>query len=126
MKVLIFSALSMLAVGSYADVIERWVCKDRYSQAWKTIVTAEVLQEESSGIIRVAGVAHQSRYKVLGFNRRWDFGLADDATFDYAFVLKPNGEGAYYDFSSATSGDSVGPSQQLSCQQSSLNKESAK
>jgi hypothetical protein len=37
-------------------------------------------------------------FEVAGFNRRWDFGPKSHPT-QYAFVIKPDGTGLYYDFS---------------------------
>lgn len=119
MKVLMFFTI-FLAVGAQAKVTERWICKDANSASWTTIVTADVLELKYSGVVKVAGVEHQAQYQVKGFNRRWDFGLTKNDTFDYALVIKPNGEGSYIDFSLAVAGETVKPSQFLTCQQSNL------
>jgi hypothetical protein len=119
MKAIAFLTM-LIAFNVQAQVTERWICKDAYTSAWTTIVTAEVLESKFSGLVMVAGTEHEARYQVKGFNRRWDFGLTDDDTYDYAFILKPNGDGIYYDFSSAAAGEVVQPSQFLTCQQSKL------
>ena len=123
MKLPIFLLL-FVGSGAQAKVTESWVCKDAYSEFWTTIVTAEVLESRSSGLIKVAGITYDAHFQVKGFNRRWDFGLVEDGSYDYAFVIKPNGDGSYYDFSSTNTGKTINPSQLLTCQQSKLNRQS--
>lgn len=64
------------------------------------------------GEVSVAGITHDTRFKVAGLNRRWDFGR----DMQYAFVIHPDGFGAYYDFSTVEDGARTGPSQQFRCE----------
>lgn len=81
----------------------------------KIVVVATIDEGGEFGTIKVAGVTHQARYRVEGFDRRWDFGLQDDNTFSYAFVLKPDGLAVYYDFSGVGAGEEVRGSQTFNC-----------
>ncbi|CAC9602754.1 hypothetical protein [uncultured Gammaproteobacteria bacterium] len=86
------------------EFTEIWECKDPYSnkeedffgnsKSSKVIVTAKITSP-NSGEIDVAGITHTSFYGVHGFNRRWDFGNESNK---YGFIIKPNGDGLYYEF----------------------------
>ena len=43
-----------------------------------------------------------TQYHRQGLNHRWDWGPGGS---DYAFIVKPDGTGLYYDFSSVPSGE---------------------
>ncbi len=78
--------------------VEAWACKDLIQPGGDVLVTATVEEGRKTGTIYVAGVTHKARFEVEGFDRRWDFGPLRDSSFRYAFIIKPNGDGAYYDF----------------------------
>ena len=48
---------------------------------------------------------------MVGLDRRWDFG--DELA--YAFIIRPDGEGMYYDFSEVDDDEKTGPSQHFFC-----------
>ena len=78
--------------------VEVWECRKFLDDNWKSILAkATVDSGRASGTITVAGVTWYTDYQVQGFNRRWDFGPKDHPT-RYAFVIKPDGTGLYYDF----------------------------
>ncbi len=57
------------------------------------------------GRVLVASTTQWASFRITGLNRRWDFG--DDESEDvypYAFVIKPDGTGLCYDFSTAPDG----------------------
>jgi len=68
-----------------------------------------------TGQIKVAGVVHEAKFETKGFQRRWDFVLSEDLTYNYSFVIEPNGDASYYDFSSSESGKGVKPSIFMKC-----------
>ncbi|MDE0511036.1 MAG: hypothetical protein OXI88_04560 [Gammaproteobacteria bacterium] len=70
------------------------------------------------GEIQVANTAPQTAlFRMKGLNRRWDFGLnEDDGGYNYAFIIKPDGAGVYYDFSSITPGKTTKGSQAYQCE----------
>jgi len=83
---------------------EIWMCFDKsdlidlsvYGTPAKVLVTAIVEQKQTLGKIHVAGVTYNTSYSVNGFIRRWDFG--GKGRDEYAFLIEPDGDGAYYDF----------------------------
>ena len=85
---------------------------------YEIIVVATINEDGETGTIKVAGVIHQTAYRVEGFDRRWSFGSQDDGNFDYVFILQPDGTGIYYDFSSVEVGESVEGSQIFVCKKS--------
>lgn len=98
---------------SIADAIETWTCTERYGS--EILAVASVNAGRESGQIKVAGVVHEARFQTKGFERRWDFGLSDDFTYHYAFVVEPNGDASYYDFSSSKKVEIVKPSIFMKC-----------
>ena len=82
------------------------------------------------GRVAVSGVLKLAVVRSVGLNLRWDFGDFDIGHFadapvweefeqhiQYAFVLKPDGTGLYYDFSTSDDGTAK-PSQIFQCLQS--------
>ena len=63
------------------------------------------------GQISVAGVTYFALFRITGFERRWDFG----EEMKYAFIINPDGSGAYYDFSPVEEGETTKPSQLYDC-----------
>lgn len=101
MKKLLITLLFVFCHSAFADeVIETWECQENSYGKWTNIlVQANVIKGRKEGKIHVAGVTHNTAFEVKGFNRRWDFGLSDEGTYKFAFVVKPNGTASYYDFS---------------------------
>lgn len=98
------------------QIIEEWECADGgIIPDWnKILVIARVFEDRQSGNIDVANITHEAQYQVAGFERRWDFVLDDDWSYDYAFVIQPDGDALYYDFSSESSAK---PSMFMTCRQ---------
>lgn len=105
----------LLTPLSHAQVIETWECKELRDKKWNVVVIAEVLNQNNLGRIRVAGIVHSAYFRVKGFNRRWDFGESADGTFDYALVIKPDGEASYYEFEDVFAGQEVQPTHRVHC-----------
>lgn len=82
---------------AHSETVEKWECKDIYSPDWDIIVEAAVHAGRTTGSISVAGVIHKSKFEIKGFDRRWDFVLQSDGTYDYALVIDPSGFGSYYE-----------------------------
>lgn len=61
--------------------------------------------------VSVASMDYPAFYSVKGINRRWDFGN----DFNFSITLKPDGNGAYYDFSDIEAGESTSPEQTFRC-----------
>jgi len=76
-----------------------WRCFDRFADWPVTLVHLS----EATGEVTAAGPSHEAEFGVSGINRRWDWGWSADiggasGGYQYAFVVKPDGTGLYYDF----------------------------
>ncbi len=98
------------------ESLETWRCFDE-SDFNRTNVLLTLSRLEHGGEVSVAGTTYSTQFEVRGLDRRWDFGLDDDGTFDYMFRIELDGTGLYYDFSRSTDGTAK-PSQRLRCEQS--------
>ena len=113
---IVFATFGAQAQEGRRTNVEAWRCFaiDDFS---KTTVLVELTRRtlegeaEGAGEVSVAGLTYPALFRVIGFNRRWDFG----EEFDYAFIIEPSGGGAYYDFSSVEDGGSTNQSQIFKC-----------
>ncbi len=78
------------------DIIETWSCSKEVNSM--EIVIAKVFKGRRTGSIDVAGIIHQTTYRVNGFNREWYFGPVVNGVYQFTFVVRPSGMGLYYDF----------------------------
>lgn len=86
-------------------VIETWACKE--DGAFGPLITAKVFSDQT-GSITAGGVTYNTSFRMLGFDRRWDFG--EDS--EYAFVINVDKVGAYFDFGN---NKSAMPSKVIEC-----------
>jgi hypothetical protein len=116
MRNLIAILLLTFSAMAQAEPIETWECKQYGSGGDSILVTATVEEGRKEGRISVAGVTHVAEFAVTGFDRRWNFGPKKRETFasHYAFIIMPNGEANYYDF---TLEDTAKPSNRMWCSQ---------
>ena len=86
------------------QLIESWKCFDKFSSTSSPVLAR--LKRFSKGVsghgvVEVAGVSHEAKFRIEGFDRRWDFGRrvypSGMIDYDYAFIIQPNKEGFYYD-----------------------------
>ena len=85
-----------------------WHCTD-HGEDGRTLV--EVGTFENSTYSAVGFVLYDggytgdfTNYQRQGLNNRWDWGTNDT---DYSFLVKPDGTGLFYDFSSVPKGESI-------------------
>ena len=117
MKATIAIACLIVSAIAQAKPIEVWECQQTPYGDWdKILVVASVEEGRKVGTIAVAGVTHEAKFHVTGFDRRWDFGL-ENSSYRYAFVVRPNGQAAYYDFAE---GKSATPSNTMMCRQRTI------
>jgi hypothetical protein len=93
--------LSLLVLSFSSSILaqDSWECQDYFSRDWNNILVVAIVKDEpNTGEITVSGVDYDTAYQVTGFNRRWDFGPTKEGIFTYSFVMAPNGEAKYYDF----------------------------
>jgi hypothetical protein len=102
-----------------AKVLATWNCSVFLSDEILVVAIQFRFKDEGydRGAIKVAGTIHYGLYSVEGFDRRINFGMNKEQNYDYAFVIKPNGAGAYYDFSRISAGEVVQPDAIYQCEQ---------
>ena len=96
------------------ESLETWRCFDR-TDLNRTNVLLTLTRLENGGEVSVAGTTYSTQFEVRGLDRRWDFGLDDNGSYDYMFRIEPDGTGLYYDFSLSTDGTAK-PSQTYECE----------
>ena len=95
------------------ESLETWRCFDQTDFNRRTpLVTLARLGR--GGRVSVAGVEHTADFRVNGLDRRWNFGEYEDG-WPYALLIRPNGSGLYFDFSSSDDGTAK-PSQFFECE----------
>jgi len=95
-----------LAAGSAGIIyleMETWRCFDR-TEVNRTNVLLTLTRLDSAGGVSVAGKTHTAEFEVQGLNRRWDFSPDDNGSYDYMFLIEPDGTALYYDFSRSADG----------------------
>ena len=87
---------------------ETWQCfamNDYNKTTTLSTLTRVKSGSEEFGEVAFASVTHPALFRIAGLNRRWDFGYNESKDgFHYAFVIKPDGTGLYYDFSTSSDG----------------------
>jgi hypothetical protein len=91
-----------------STILESWNCTEPLGK--EILVVAVRFRVEGDahdqGAIKLAGTTQYGSYEVKGFDRRFDFGNSGDykkPDYIYAFIIKPDGTGLYFDFSKESS-----------------------
>lgn len=110
-------AFSGAAYGEGPVIVESWFCSPgTYYSATNVVVRAMVFDGRKFGDIDVAGGSQMAEFEIEGFNRRWNFGPVNkNGIYRYTFIVRPDGNGIYYDFKST--GADASPSQFFGCKQ---------
>ena len=111
----VLAAPGALAQEERDITAEKWRCFAIFDFSKDTVVVELTRRTadgaaRGSGEVSVAGFTHPALFRIVGFDRRWDFGEESS----YAFVVRPDGRGLYYDFSSAVDGTATA-SQSFNC-----------
>ena len=114
MRLVILVVMLTASAMGHASPVEVWECRDVYGSWESILVTATVEAGRTKGKVAVAGVTHAAAFEVAGFNRRWDFGVVNDRSYQYAFIIKPNGDATYFDFGNEAKAK---PSNFMKCRQ---------
>lgn len=123
-KLLILTAtLALQSCATYAPPTESmdgqsvFDCREPYSSNYNILLRATAIPAEGIGTIKVAGVEHPAYYEVTGFTREWRFGpIMESGGHTYAFTIKPDGTGFYFDFTLQKPGEShVSSSDSFEC-----------
>ena len=99
--------------------ITSWSCKD-YIDGGKTLVELGFFTSTDFyelGFILYDGTyaVETTIYKRKGFNHRWDWGPNG---YEYAFVIKTDGRGLFYDFSDVEGGEKSNANDIYKCHRS--------
>ena len=97
---------------------EQWECGDVYFFLVNDEVSVKLATDVDVGVgtVEIANSAigaTYTRFRVDGLDRRWDWCRDEDGGFLCAFVIGPNGDGAYYRFGPGE--DRTEPSDRFSC-----------
>ena len=95
-----------------------WYCKD-YVNGGKILVEVGFFGDpylEGIGFILYEGgyYGEITNYHRTGIEHRWDWGPHDN---DYTFLIKPDGTGLYYDFSTVAPGEKTKAKDVYKCHQ---------
>lgn len=105
-----------------AKIVESWICQENSNGDWsKIIAEATVNQGKEDGEVEIFGENHIATFEIRGINKSWKFG----SSYEYAFVIKSNGESTYFDYSKSSKSEDVKPQINLFCKQKELAKEEA-
>lgn len=95
-----------------------WRCGDIFNRSGTLVEVGTFTDSKLSGlgfILYDGGHSGESTfYGRKGINHRWDWGPNGG---DYAFIIKPDGTGLFYDFSSVPSGEQVKANDVYRCHQ---------
>ena len=88
---------------------EGWMCyaenDDSKIEPALILFYAKSKHGEEFALVQAAGAEHPASFKVAGIHRRWDFGYDEsEGSYLYAFIIKTDGTGLYYDFSFSSRG----------------------
>ena len=110
-KIIILFAFLTIPCFAKSEVIETWECTQPNDS--EILFIAQVYEGGETGQIKVASITNDAFVHSSVYFKRWDFGIDESCTtYDYALVIKSEGEGFYFDF---TQGYTIEPSQRLKC-----------
>ena len=81
--------------------IERWECGDYFDGCGLfsgDCVTLTANVHDGTGEVAFGEFVERTEFRIEGIQRRWDWCLADDYSYDCAFVISVDGRGRYYNF----------------------------
>ena len=87
--------------------LERWKCGDYIDGCGffaPDCVTLTANLHNGTGEVKFSDFVERTRFEVHGIERRWDWCLADDFSYECAFVISVDGTGRYYNFRGSDNG----------------------
>ena len=87
---------------------ERWTCCVHQvgvhcPNAVDVILTAD--RHKNFGVIKFGDISHKTHFYIDGFSRRWGWQSNAIKGYEYAFIIRPNLIGFYYDFTDLKLGE---------------------
>jgi hypothetical protein len=109
--------LFVFATAANADLVESWICQKSSNGDWSQVIaTASINKGREDGEVEIFAKKNIAYTEFTGTNKIWKFG----PTYEYAFVIKPDGEAMYYDHSKEPKGDAEKSQINLFCKQKEL------
>ena len=101
MKKIILFVLTFISLPVLSN--QSWECKDAsVVSTWNDIiVTAKTGDGNGIGSVKAADTNYTASYYTQGFKRRWDFGKPVNKSYPFSLIIKLNGDGMYFDFSTS-------------------------
>jgi len=95
------STLPLLLLSGVASAqSETWDCGSAFdfTREVDPLITVTLNDDLETGKLYVlgAGVEYDARYEMRGFDRWWSFGMNEDGTYAYGFLIQPSGTSHYY------------------------------
>ena len=87
--------------------IEHWKCGDYFDGCGflaTNCVTLTANLNNDTGEVEFGEIVEPTRFEVQGIERRWDWCLNADGSYDCAFVISVDGRGHYYNFRGSDDG----------------------
>ena len=110
-KIIIFFIFLTIPCIAKSEVIETWECTE--SKNTEILFSAQVNEGGETRHIKVANITYDAFVGGSVYFKRWDFGSGESCiTYDYALVIKSEGEGFYFDY---TQGYTIAPTKRLKC-----------
>lgn len=80
---------------------ERWICGDFYDGC--TIFSTDCVKltanlNNGTGEVRFSGFSERTEFRIDGIERRWNWCIADDYSYNCSFIISIDGTGKYYNF----------------------------
>ena len=102
-------------------VIEKWECREWLEDRARVLVTlwwsvGMSPGETGYGWVTFSAASFPAISNLDGLSMRWNWGPDEDGTWDYSFVIEPDGTGKYVDFSGASRGEKVSADSIYTCE----------
>ena len=81
--------------------VERWICGDFYDGC--TIFSTDCVKltanlNNGTGEVNFSRFSERTEFRIDGIERRWNWCMADDYSYNCAFIISVDGTGKYYNF----------------------------
>ncbi len=102
MTLLIFTGMFAQMSSAQESKISKkiWSCKKPYTK--ENILW--LVEWGSKSYVKVFDERIPARFKMDGLEKRWDWGLDSEFTYNYAITLRPDRTAIYFDFSASKDG----------------------
>ena len=81
--------------------VERWICGDYFDGCGlfsTDCVTLTANLRNGTGEVKFSDFIERTEFRIDGIERRWNWCIADDYSYNCAFIISVDGTGRYYNF----------------------------